>query len=256
MIGITKARLAASAATMALTAGGLGMMGTLTAAATPSCGRNCVDLYSHKYGPSYFIDTFHGQAAKDQEVILFQGSNSDPAEDFTFRFSGRVHSFYAHHRGLVTAAFDHTYGHDPAVEIRYSPSGRNSNLCLSTWPGVTPQPGYKVRLEPCGMYSNSLWVIDLGTRGAVITDHKSALGHDAPLINGADSSFSDPLVMNYPAGNPTDQPRPWLNVQPEATYSDNTVFDNQEWGLKVGPLSSSLRLHPRPAILPAAGGAP
>ena len=41
-----------------------------------------------------------------------------------------------------------------------APSGETSNFCLSTWPGEARQPGYKVRLEPCGAYSNSLWPVD------------------------------------------------------------------------------------------------
>jgi hypothetical protein len=43
-------------------------------------------------------------------------------------------------------------------------------------------------------------------------------------------------VLNYPAGNPTDMPRPVLNVQPENTYSNGVVFDNQEWGFDLGAL--------------------
>ena len=36
-------------------------------------------------------------------------------------------SFYQNY-GLVTAAFDHTYGQDPAFEFQYSPYGVNSGL--------------------------------------------------------------------------------------------------------------------------------
>ena len=37
------------------------------------------------------------------------------------------------------------------------------------------------------------------------------------------------MVMNYPAGNPTDMPRPWINVQPLSSYSNGVVYDNQLW---------------------------
>ena len=57
---------------------------------------------------------------------------------------------------------------------------------------------------------------------------------DVALINGANNSFSNPLVLNYPAGNPTDMPRPQLNVQPEKQYSGGTTFHNQEWGTVAG----------------------
>jgi hypothetical protein len=228
-----KAKLTAGAATFVMVGGGLGMVGTLTAsAATPSCGSSCISLYTQKYGQHYFVDVYQGRAAAGQESILFQGSNSDPALDFTYAYEGTVNGFY-HNYGLVTAAFAHTYGNDRAFEFQYSPYGLSSNFCLSTWPGVAPQPGYKVRLESCGQYSNTLWVAD--ARNAV-RDRHSAGGSDVPLINGATNSFSNPEVLNYPAGNPTDMPRPVLNVQPEKQYSNGTVFDNQEWGFKLGEL--------------------
>jgi hypothetical protein len=228
-----KAKLTAGAATFVMVGGGLGMAGTLTAsAATPSCGSHCISLYTQKYGTHYFVDVYQQRAAAGQESILFQGSNSDPALDFTFKWEGSVDSFY-HHYGLVSAAFDHTYGSDQAYEFQYSPYGVNSTFCLSTWPGVAPQPGYKVRLESCGAYSNSLWVGDSANK---ITHHGGQLEYQ-PLINGATNSFSNPEVLNYPAGNPTDMPRPVLNVQPENTYSNGTVFDNQQWGFKLGPIN-------------------
>jgi hypothetical protein len=219
-----KAKLTAGAATFVMVGGGLGMAGTLTAsAATPACGNHCISLYTQKYGTHYFVDVYQQRAAAGQESILFQASNSDPALDFTYAYEGTVNSFY-HHYQLVSAAFAHTYGGDPAFEFQYSPYGVNSNFCLSTWPGEAPQSGYKVRLEACGQYSNSLFA----------ADEANAHGHYAPLINGATNSFSNPEVLNYPAGNPTDMPRPVLNVQPENTYSNGTVFDNQMWAAKVG----------------------
>jgi hypothetical protein len=220
-----KAKFAAGAATFAMVGGGLGMAGTLTAsAATPSCGNSCVSLYTQKFGTRDYVDVYQQRAAAGQPSILFQGSNSDPALDFTLAYEGSVNSFYK--KGLVSKAFAKTYGSDDAYEFQYSPYGRNSGFCLSTWPGVAPQPGYKVRLETCGKYSSSVWAVDEANE---TSNHKYA-----PLINGATDSFSNPEVLNYPAGNPTDMPRPQLNVQPENTYSDGTVFDNQMWAQKVG----------------------
>jgi hypothetical protein len=237
-----KARIAAGAATFGLVAGGLGLVGTMTAnAATPTCGDNCANIYSQKYGPKFQLDIWQGKAAAGAPVILFQRSNSDPAEDFVVFDESTVDSFY-HHHGLVTPQFDHTYGKYEAYEIQYEPYGLNSNFCVSTWPGETPQAGYKVQLERCGQYSNSLWAID--GSGYTFDCHSagSKIGGylaDYPLINGADANFSNPLVLNYPAGNPTDLPRPQLNVQPEKSYSNGTVFDNQEWGDTAGPVTGT-----------------
>jgi hypothetical protein len=240
-----KAKIAAGAATFGLVGGGLAMAGTMTAsAATPNCGDNCTSIFTQKYGPQYLIDVFQARAAAGTPVILFQRSNSDPAEDFVVADLGTVHSFYNNH-GLVTPAFDRTYRSDEAYEVQYEPYGLNSNFCLSTWSNETPQAGYKVRLEPCGQYSNSIWAADTDGRtvpagSSVVTDHRSSggvfspTGTDVALINGATNTFSNPLVLNYPAGNPTDMPRPQLNVQPEKQYSNGTTFDNQEWGTVTG----------------------
>jgi hypothetical protein len=242
-----KAKIAAGAATFGLVGGGLAMAGTMTAsAATPNCGANCTSIFTQKYGPQYLVYEYQARAAAGNPVILFQRSTSDPAEDFVVKDFGTVHSFYNNH-GLVSPAFDRTYRDDEAYEIQYEPYGLNSNFCLSTWPNETPQPGYKVRLEPCGQYSNAIWAADTDGRitpggNSVVDDFRStggvfsAAGTDVALINGATNTFSNPLVLNYPAGNPTDMPRPQLNVQPEKQYADGTTFDNQEWGTVTGPV--------------------
>ena len=241
-----KAKIAAGAATFGLVGGGLAMAGTMTAsAATPNCGTKCSQIFTQKYGPRYLVDVYQARASAGTPVILFQRSNSDPAEDFVVKNLGAVHSFYADH-GLVAPAFDHTYGRDKAYEIQYEPYGLNSNFCLSTWSNETPQAGFKVRLEPCGQYSNSIWAADTDGRtmpqgSSQVNDFRSTGGAfsrpftDVALINGATNTFSNPLVLNYPAGNPTDMPRPQLNVQPEKQYSNGTTFDNQEWGTVNGP---------------------
>lgn len=240
-----KAKIAAGAATFGLVGGGLAMAGTMTAsAATPNCGNTCAQIFSQKYGPQYLVDVYQARSATGTPVILFQRSNSDPAEDFVIVDEGNVNSFYRHY-GLVSGAFAHTYRNDEAYEVQYEPYGLNSNFCLSTWPGETPQAGYLVRLESCGQYSNSIWAADtdgntLPMGSSVTNDRRSTggffspKGTDVALINGATNSFSNPLVLNYPAGNPTDMPRPQLNVQPEKQYSGGVTFDNQEWGTVRG----------------------
>ena len=118
-----KAKIAAGTATFGLVGGGLAMAGTMTAsAATPNCGRHCTQIFSQKYGPQYLVDVWQARAAAGTPVILFQRSNSDPAEDFVVNDLGTVHSFYNNH-GLVTPAFDRTYRADEAYEIQYEPYG-------------------------------------------------------------------------------------------------------------------------------------
>ncbi len=220
-----KSKLAAGAAVFAIAGGTFGIAGTLSAsAATPPCGHNCVDLYTQKFGPDFFVDIYRTKAAAGQEVILSRGSNSNRGEDFTYRFEGTVKSFYK--ARLVSAAFNKTYGRDQAFELQYAPYGVNSGFCVGTLPG-NARAGYKIRLERCGAGASTVWAIDTADR----------VGNYAPLINGSDTNTSDPLVLTYPAGYPTDMPPPWLNVQPLHTFSNGSVFDNQEWSAKLGVLN-------------------
>ena len=227
-----KAKIAAGTAAFAFVGSGVAMAVPLTAsAATPSCSHTCDQLFTQKYGPRYVMDVDQGRAAAGQPVILFQASNSDKAEDFTFRYLGSADTFY-HHHGLVSPGFDEAFGGDPVIEIEYAPYGLNSNFCVSTKPGATAQPGAGVSLQRCGRYASSLWAVDSGN---AVRDHRSE-GGDDPLINGSTNRFSNPLVLNYPAGHPADMPRPQLNVQPEKRYSDGATFDNQEWGAWGSPV--------------------
>jgi hypothetical protein len=241
-----KTKLAAIAASAA-TVGSMGIMGATSAsAATPSCGSSCINLFTQKFGRSYYMDDYKQSKTVGNEQILFQGSNADPAEDYVATFEGNtlfngiqlpdtVDKLAHDDPSLVPAGLKINYGNDPVVEFQYEPYGVPTNDCLSTWPGETPLAGYKIRLEPCGTDANSLWVLDLAD---TTTDHHSQVFHeDLPLINGATAQFSNPMVLNYPAGNPTDMPRPVLNVQPLNHYSNGTVYDNQEWGATFGPLS-------------------
>jgi hypothetical protein len=281
-----KAKIATGAAALTLVGGGLGMVGSMTAsAATPSCGAygagsaptqpifgfggstgspstGCEQIFSQKFGPSFLLDVYQTTAKAGQPVILFQRSNTDQAEDFAVENFGSVTGFY-HSYHLVSASFAHTYGTDNAYEIQYEPYGVNSNFCVSTYPGQTPQAGYKAQLEWCGAYSNSLWAADTtgatggspfdpGTPGDGTAHDNRSTGAafspthtDVALVNGADNSFSNPLVLSYLAGNPTDMPRVQLNVEPEqsqsqptttdgAGASNTTVNDGQEWGSVAG----------------------
>ena len=231
-----KAKIAAGAATLTIVGGALGMAGTLTAnAATPSCHTGCTQVFSQKYGPKYVVDVYQAQARAGQPVILFQSSNSDRAEDFTVDLLGPVSDFYQHHYHLVSAQFAHTYGADQAVEIEYSPYGVSSNFCLSTPQGQASHADDQVTLQSCGQSSSSLFAAD-EARSA--SDRRSEYGHkDYPLVSGASTSFSNPLVLNYPAGRPTDMPRPQLNVEPEQSFSHSPTFDNQEWGFQGSPVA-------------------
>ena len=223
-----KSRVLAAAATLTLV-GGLGAAGALSAnAATPSCGHNCIDIFSREFGthhhPNFVLDVLRQGAKVGQPIILYRTSNSDPAEDFTISFQGTVNDFFK--AGLVSSALDLHYANDWAYEIEYSPNGVNSNLCVgvgSTAANLTP-----VSLQPCGASAKTVWVVDSAN---------TIKGFYVPLINGSDTNFSHPYVLHYPGNSfPTDTPRPQLNTYTLQTYSNGTVFDNEMWGANFGVL--------------------
>src|SRR5260370_39780488 len=107
-----KGRLLAGAATLALV-GGVGTAGALSAAAaTPSCGHDCINIFSRAFGthrtPAFVLDVLRQGAKVGQPIILYRTSSDDPAEDFTGSFQGTVSDFFA--AGMVSPAVALHYG--------------------------------------------------------------------------------------------------------------------------------------------------
>jgi len=262
-----KSKVFAAAASLTLV-GGLGavaMTAGTASAATPSCGWSCVNIFSHNYGthhhPGFVLDVLRQGEKVNQPVILFRTSNSDPAEDFTVSYQGQVSDFNT--AGLMTNSMNLHYGggcefyrppttpnlnvsanggrcykyypDDFAFEIQYSPYGMNSGLCVGV-PSTAVQDTF-VSLQPCGVSSKTVWVVDIAnSTGHSFTDTY------VPLINGSNTNFSNPYVLTYPQNSyPTDMPRPQLTTQTLQTFSNGrhggTVNANQEWGGDFGPLS-------------------
>ena len=242
-----KSKVLATAATLTLV-GGIGTAGALTAgtasAATPSCGNSCIDVFSHQFGthksPNFVVDVLKQGEKVGQPIILFRTANFDPAEDFTVAFQGTVSDFFA--AGLVSAAVDLHYGggakgfpNDFAFENEYAPFGVDSGLCLGVAATAFNDEG--VTLQPCGVSSKTVWIVD--TFDSPVTLFKGYV----PLINGSDTNFSHPFVLTYPNNSfPTDTPRPQLVVT-NITGSSNgpgpvlgTVNVNQLWGADFGIL--------------------
>jgi hypothetical protein len=243
-----KSKVFAAAATMTLV-GGVSAVGSISAnAATPSCGGTCVNIFSREFGrhnnPAFVVDVYRQGNKVGQPIILFRTSDTDPAEDFTVSFQGLTSDFFA--AGLVSAAVDLHYGSnlpnandgfpdDPAFEIEYAPFGVDSGLCMGV--ASTAVQGSKVALEPCGVSSKTVWIVDTGDSVTVTAGY-------VPLINGSDTNFSHPFVLTYPSnGYPTDKPRPQLTTTNLTGFSGSflvpvlgTVDDNQLWGADFGVL--------------------
>jgi hypothetical protein len=232
-----KGKVTAAAAVMTLV-GGVSAIGTLTAqAATPSCYEHCIDLFSQKFAQSFVLDVQQGQAG--QPIRLYQASNGDAGEDFFLSRSGRVSTFVTD--GLVSSAVAARYGggcsrvssvthdcvahyaNDWAYQLEYAPDGVPSDLCVGL--SATVGDGTKVALEPC-VSSSTAWVADA----------HAGLGNAAvPLVNGSDTSTSDPYVLNYPGGAaPFLMPTPQLTTWQLQRYPSGRVFNNQLWSAAFG----------------------
>jgi len=238
-----KSKVFAAAATLTLV-GGVSTVGMLSAsAATPSCGNACVDIFSREFGthrtPNFVLDVWRQGAKVGQPIILFRTSDTDPAEDINASFQGTVSDFFA--ANLVSAAVNLHFGggaagfpDDPAFEWEYTPFGVGSGLCVGV--ASTAAQNTKVSLQPCGVSSKTVWIVDT-------LDSNIRHGY-VPLINGSDTNFSHPFVLTYPKnGFPTDKPRPQLITQNLTGFTGNflvpvlgTVNDNQLWGADFGVL--------------------
>ena len=263
-----KSKVLAAAATLTLVSG-VGAAGALTAgtasAATPSCGPLCINVFSYDFGhhssPNYTVDVLRQGQKVGQPIILFRVSNFDPALDWTVAFQGTVADFLA--AGLVSPALALHYGCIAGVnfpncpanlfginipsggnsdllafENEYAPFGVDSGLCMGVAATAFNDEG--VTLQPCGVSSKTVWVLD--TLDQSFTD---AWAHGYfPLINGSDTNFSQPFVLTYPnQGFPTDKPRPQLVVTNLTGFSFHVanIFgtganSNQLWGATFGEL--------------------
>jgi hypothetical protein len=249
-----KSKVLAAAATLTIV-GGVSTVGMLSAgAATPSCGNFCVNIFSRQFGthhtPNFVMDVWRQGAKVGQPIILFRTSNTDPAEDINASFSGSVDDFFA--AGLVSSAVELHYGgttaipgitlaghgaagffNDPAFELEYTPFGAGSGLCVGV--ASTAVQGSKVSLQPCGVSSKTVWIVDAGDSATIRHGY-------VPLINGSDTNFSHPFVLTYPSnGFPTDRPRPQLTTNNLTGFTGNflvpvlgTINDNQLWGADFG----------------------
>ena len=228
-----RSKILAAGAALALVGGIGALAGSAPArAATPSCGSQCIDVFSKEFGtftnPQFVMDVYRQGARAGQKVILFRQSNSDPAQDFTISVDGTVSDFYA--ANLVSSAVNLHYGcnrnvntgncsttinpqtgrpypDDYAFEVEYAPFGVDSGLCVGVASTAFAKEG--VTLQPCGVSSKSVWIADTLDS----CPRNPLYSAEIPVINGSDVNFSHPFVLQYPASKfPTDLPRPQLTV--------------------------------------------
>jgi len=240
-----KSKVLAGAAALTLVGtAGIGALATSASAATNSCGLGfaelCTNVYNHQFGRQFLLDVFRQGNKVGQPIILFRASNTDPAEDFTA--SDLVNSDGSPMTVADLQALDPIfnaanlvqYGADNVYELQYSPYGVDSGLCVGVQSiAFQNEP---VTLQPCGFTAKTVWI--------QANQQVGPFHHTAAFINGSNTNFTHPFVLNYPInGYPTDVPRPGLTVRQIQTYSNpsgvifgTNVYNNQQWGFDFGPV--------------------
>jgi len=226
-----KSKVFAAAATLTLV-GGVSTVGMLSAgAATPSCGFSCIDIFSRQFGtqpPPEFRDgcLAPGRACRPADHSC--SAPAIPTRPRTSRSRSRAWcptstmSAWCPTRSTSTTA---TAASLPRTSPRSSSNTRltavDSGLCVGT--ATTAIQGEGVTLQPCGVTSKTVWILDTFDQPFTFFFH-----HEAPAINGSDTNFSHPFVLTYPSnGFPTDIPRPQLQVRNLTGFSNGFGPDHR-----------------------------
>lgn len=220
-------RMLAAAATLTV-AGGLAVVGTLSAsAATPQCGPHCIQVFSAEFGtptqPSFVETVFQGVAQAGQPTILAGPSSSNPAGDLIAMApgGGLVSDFFT--AGMVSAAVKAHYGTERAAQIQYAPLGVPTGLCAAL--ATTAYQNEGLSLQPCSTPGTTVWIIDTADSPATAPTY-------FPIVNGSTTDFCHPFAMTYPSkADPARTRLPQIKVR-HLIGNPAAVPDRQLWGAK------------------------
>lgn len=221
---------AAAAITASLSLGaGAASAATHAKKGTIACGWGCFNLYSARLGSSLTQNAFvpgdtGAGGSIGTKVNLHLAGNYRPNGDFIPTEIADVWQLCGYDFS-PTSYVCLNYQNFSVFEVQFDPNGYGtSNLCVGArmpvyqWENVT--------LQPCGSAANTLWIADPnagyfppggGPDDCRIPTSYSDLPVAAgdphinycPWINGADTNFSNPLVLTLDSGtvNPTNQLR-------------------------------------------------
>jgi hypothetical protein len=254
-----RSKILAAAAALTLAGGVAAASATPAHAATPECGPQCIDLFSlansTHASPGFILDATGEQTG--DPVVTYPASGGYPGEDFTVQDEEPVVDYYE--AGIVSTGVGLHYGcvagveaancdgnpDDYAFELQYSAYGAPTGECVGL--ASTAAQGTVVSLQPCGVSSKTLWILDTA----------QPLGSSSyfPLIAATDTNFTTPYVLTD-AGAVNG-----LSFEQQvetATLQENPagqVSSSQLWGADFGVLAISPLTIGTTSLPAATGGA-
>jgi hypothetical protein len=227
-----KTKVLAVVATLTIVGGMSAAATGAASAATPECGPDCISVFSSELGtyaqPNFVEAVLGGGRAKvGQPVGLKPASRFDPSQDIKPDApvpDAKVSDFYA--AGMVSAKANRHYGSLPAVQQRYAPFGRVTDLCVGL-ASVAQNEG--LTLQPCSVPGTTVWIVHEGLA--------TPSGY-FPIINAATTDFRRPFAMHLPR-NEVASGRP-LQMQARRLQfltGEKTLRARQLWGAVFGVLN-------------------
>jgi hypothetical protein len=205
--------------------------------ATTACGASCTDYSFTVPGLSDILAAHSGLPIKNNIVRLVQGSNAASKEDFTKINEATVVPTYCTAMGQAQTGsvftnnqcnllVNDTLGAATTFELAFNPDNSGpSDLCTGAWGNSAPASGWKVRLEPCGVASDTV-IIETAT----LPFGTAPAGTDW-FISGGSDDFSRPLVLTNPGFAPSQVT--WSTVN----FNGGKAADEQQVVTTVGPFA-------------------
>jgi hypothetical protein len=226
-----KTKVLAVVATLTIVGGMSAAATGAASAATPECGPDCISVFSSELGtyaqPNFVEAVLGGGRAKvGQPVGLKPASRFDPSQDIKPDApvpDAKVSDFYA--AGMVSAKANRHYGSLPAVQQRYAPFGRVTDLCVGL-ASVAQNEG--LTLQPCSVPGTTVWIVHEGLA--------TPSGY-FPIINAATTDFRRPFAMHLPRNKLANgKPVQMQARRLQFLTGEKTLRARQLWGAVFGEL--------------------